>query len=151
MRVRYLDRPAVFSERAGKAFQLANQEAQRLNHAAVGCEHLLLGLVKEAISPAAELLRRAGFGLPWLRRQVERLHPPGPAVGWLPGALPYTAELDEFIDAVIRAGECNGVLPLTPELLLIALVEQPEAVVSRILRQRRLSMWWLRRRLRRLA
>jgi ATP-dependent Clp protease ATP-binding subunit ClpC len=40
-----------FSDRARTVMQLANQEAQRLNHEYIGTEHLLLGLVREV--PAA--------------------------------------------------------------------------------------------------
>ena len=34
-----------FTGRAGKVIQLANGEAQRLNHEYIGTEHILLGLI----------------------------------------------------------------------------------------------------------
>ena len=42
-----------FTDRARKIMQLANQEAQRLNHEYIGTEHILLGLVKEGSGVAA--------------------------------------------------------------------------------------------------
>jgi len=39
-----------FTDRARKVMQLANQEAQRFNHEYIGTEHVLLGLIKEAVS-----------------------------------------------------------------------------------------------------
>src|SRR6266542_1140565 len=143
--------PPSLSERARKAFQLANQEAQRLNHDAIGFEHLLLGLAKEGLSPGALALRRLGFDLSWLRRQTERYHPAGSIEAVLPGALPYTTDLAHFIDEILAAAQSRGGLPLTPESLLAALIDKPGVLVDRILRQRRVSLWRLRRRLRRLA
>src|SRR5579864_3944360 len=114
MRIRFREPLTAFSERARKAFQLANQEAQRLNHTAVGTEHLLLGLAKDNLTSGGAALRRLGFNLPWLRRQVERLHVWGEGGIVLPGALPYTDELEEFIANTMAASENCGVLPLTP-------------------------------------
>jgi ATP-dependent Clp protease ATP-binding subunit ClpC len=143
--------PTLLSGRARKAFQLANQEAQRLNHSAVGTEHLLLGLAKEALSPAATLLRQAGFGLPGLRRRVARLHAPGSDETLLPGSLPYADDVATFLKAVVAAAEACGVVALTPELLLLALLEYPTGLAGRLLRQRRLGWRWLRWQLRRRA
>jgi ATP-dependent Clp protease ATP-binding subunit ClpC len=44
-----------FTDRARKVLQLANQEAQRLNHEYVGTEHILLGLIKEGTGVAARV------------------------------------------------------------------------------------------------
>ena len=46
-----------FTDSAREVFQLANQEAQRLNHEYIGTEHLLLGLVKECSGVAATVLK----------------------------------------------------------------------------------------------
>lgn len=145
MRVLFGDSRVSLSDRSRKAFQLAHQEAQRLNHSAVGAEHLLLGMAKETVSPAASGLRRVGFDLQWVRAKVERLRPRGPDDVGLPSALPYSEQLESFLERVLAAGETCGLLPLTPEYLLAALIEEP---VGQLLHQRRLSLWWLRRKLR---
>lgn len=41
--------------------QLANQEAQRLNHEYLGCEHILIGIVKEGSGVACTVLRNLGI------------------------------------------------------------------------------------------
>jgi ATP-dependent Clp protease ATP-binding subunit ClpC len=151
MRVRFRESLPALSDRSRKAFQLANQEAQRLNHSTIGTEHLLLGLAKESLSPAAIALKWTGFGLTRLRLQVARLHPPGTDSAVLLGALPYAEDLQAFLEAVIAAAESTGVAPLTPELLLLAMLEHPTGLVVRLLRQRRLACWWLRWQLRRVA
>src|SRR5262249_55064682 len=64
-----------FSGRARKVMQLAHQEVQRLNHAAVGTEHILLGLVKVREGAAAVALNNLGVDLRMLRSEVEKLNP----------------------------------------------------------------------------
>ena len=46
-----------FTDRARKVVQLANQEAHRFNHAYIGTEHILLGLVKEGSGVGANVLK----------------------------------------------------------------------------------------------
>jgi ATP-dependent Clp protease ATP-binding subunit ClpC len=142
--------PDCLCARARKAFQLANQEAHRLNHHAVGPEHLLLGLAKEGESPGAWALRWSGFDLRWLRCQVECWHERGPDEDVLPGALPYTADLVAFIDQ-ITAGPAQRPASVAPQHLLAALIREPEYIVADILRRRRLSWWLLRLLLRKVA
>jgi ATP-dependent Clp protease ATP-binding subunit ClpA len=138
--------PASMSSRARKAMQLANQEAQRLHHAAVGLEHLLLGLVKEGVSPGAWALNWCGFTLEWLRRKVEQLHPRGPADIVLPGMLRYSDELLALIATQTAVLESNGALPLEPADFLAGLViNPPTPLIHTILRSKRLSWWFLRR------
>jgi ATP-dependent Clp protease ATP-binding subunit ClpC len=76
-----------FTDRARKVMQLANQEAQRLNHEYIGTEHILLGLVKEGSGIAAGLLKKYQIDLRRLRREVEKRAQYGQAKA-LPGRLP---------------------------------------------------------------
>lgn len=61
-------------------FELALEEAQRLNHRFIGTEHLLLGLIREGEGIAAEVLKSFGLQLEQVRTetlQVLRQHQPG--------------------------------------------------------------------------
>jgi ATP-dependent Clp protease ATP-binding subunit ClpC len=60
-----------FTDRARKAMQLANQEAQRLNDPYVGTDHILLGLVKEAKGAGAHVLARHRIDLVKVREVIE--------------------------------------------------------------------------------
>src|SRR5437870_8000399 len=60
-----------FTERARKVLQLAQEEAQRLNHNYIGTEHLLLGLVREGEGVAANVLANLGVDLNKVRSSVE--------------------------------------------------------------------------------
>src|SRR6478736_6800540 len=62
-----------FTDRARKVMQLANQEAQRLNHEYVGTEHLLLGLLREQEGVAAQVLMNLGLKLEDVREEVLNL------------------------------------------------------------------------------
>jgi hypothetical protein len=55
------DRLNAFTERARRVLQLAQEEAQRLNHHYIGTGHLLLGLIREADGVAGRVL--LGLGL----------------------------------------------------------------------------------------
>src|ERR1700689_2115275 len=62
-----------FTDRARKVMQLANQEAQRLNHEYIGTEHILLGLVKEGSGVAANVLKNLDVDLRKIRLEVEKI------------------------------------------------------------------------------
>jgi ATP-dependent Clp protease ATP-binding subunit ClpC len=67
-----------FTDRAKKVMLLAEQEAQRLNHEHIAPEHVLLGLIKEDAGVAAFVFKNREVDLPRVRREVEKLAPPGP-------------------------------------------------------------------------
>jgi ATP-dependent Clp protease ATP-binding subunit ClpC len=140
--------PAWLSDRARKAFQLANQEAQRLHHRAIGTDHLLLGLAKEGISPGAWALRFSGFDLTWLRSQVECCHPRGRDDEVLPGVLPYATDLTAYVERLMT-GTAESAASVTPQQLLAKLIREPGSRVREILERRWISWcllrWLLRR------
>lgn len=59
-----------FSVAANRSIDLAGDEARRLKHPYIGTEHLLLGVLAEGHSPAAQMLRRAGAPLKACREKV---------------------------------------------------------------------------------
>src|SRR5947209_4719852 len=74
-----------FSASCERALQYATEEADRLLHSYVGTEHLLLGLLREESSVAAEVLAARGLRIEAVReaivellRRGEQPEPPGP-------------------------------------------------------------------------
>src|SRR5690348_16659946 len=61
-KVTYSDQTAqmYITPRIKRVFDLAGEEAQRLQDSYIGVEHLLLGLIKEGDGGAARLLKQAG-------------------------------------------------------------------------------------------
>ena len=61
-----------FTDRSRKAMALANEEAYRLNHAYIGSEHILLGLLEEGSGVAATVLKNLDVDSRKVRREVEK-------------------------------------------------------------------------------
>ena len=62
-----------FTQRAQRAILHAQEEARELNHAAVGTEHLLLGLIREGEGVAARALLNLGADLGKIREEVAKV------------------------------------------------------------------------------
>ncbi len=62
-----------FTDSARRALKLAQQEAERMQHAQIGTEHLLLGLLREQEGIASRVLRELGLQSGDVERWVERL------------------------------------------------------------------------------
>src|SRR5205809_6723724 len=90
-----------FTDRARKVMQLANQEAQRLNHEFSGTEHILLGLVKEGSGVAAKALENLDVDLRKIRLEVEKIVQNGPAAVTTE-RLPQTPRAKKVIEYAIE-------------------------------------------------
>src|SRR5438067_9106601 len=90
-----------FTDRARKVMQLANREAQRLNHEYIGHEHILLGLVKEGSGVAANVLKNLDIVLHKIRLEIERLTGACPEA-CTPGKLPQTPRAKKVIEFAIE-------------------------------------------------
>ena len=68
------------SDECKHVFGYAAEEAEGMSHTYIGTEHLLLGLLREEKSFAAELLRERGLRLDGVRETLRRgdLNQPGP-------------------------------------------------------------------------
>ncbi len=60
------------SNECNRALAYAAEEAERLSHQHIGTEHLLLGLLREEKSFAAEILQEHGLQLPAVREELQR-------------------------------------------------------------------------------
>lgn len=62
-----------YSSLAKKAIELATAESSELRHSYLGCEHLLLGLLREGTSPSAKRLVQLGVTIGAARTETLRL------------------------------------------------------------------------------
>ena len=67
--------PLPVTPRAKKVLEYAICESHDLNHSYVGTEHILLGLTREDMGVAAQLLMNAGLTYAKIRDAVARLRP----------------------------------------------------------------------------
>ncbi|MGH2453992.1 MAG: Clp protease N-terminal domain-containing protein, partial [Anaerolineales bacterium] len=60
-----------FTERARRVIILAQEEAKRLNHSAVGTEHILLGIIREGEGVASKVLESLNISPERVRAEIE--------------------------------------------------------------------------------
>jgi hypothetical protein len=121
-----------FTDRARKVMQLANQEAQRLNHEYIGTEHILLGLVKEGSGLAAQIFKDLSIDLQKVRLEVEKLVQFGPATVTL-GKLPQTPRARKAIEYAIEESRSLGHNYVGTEHLLLGVLREGQGVGATVL------------------
>jgi ATP-dependent Clp protease ATP-binding subunit ClpC len=132
-----------FTERAQRVFMLAQEEARRLRHPAVGTEHLLLGLLHEGEGIAARALQSLGLDLNKVRDEVERIVAPGDSrVG---DEIGLTPRAKKVLELAHEEGRRQGVSYVGTEHLLLGLIREGEGVAARVLINQGLTMDSVRR------
>jgi ATP-dependent Clp protease ATP-binding subunit ClpC len=121
-----------FTDRARKVMQLANQEAQRLNHEYIGTEHILLGLVKEGSGVAANVLKNLDIDLRKVREEIERLVARSLDVS-TPGKLPQTPRAKKVTEYAIEEARNLNHNYVGTEHILLGLLREEEGVAAQVL------------------
>jgi hypothetical protein len=112
--------------------QLANQEAQRFNHAYIGTEHILIGLVKEGGGVAANVLKNLDVDLRKIHLEVEKLVQSGPDMVTM-GKLPQTPRAKKVIEYAMEEARNLGHNYVGTEHILLGLLREQETVAAQIL------------------
>jgi len=121
-----------FTDRARKVMQLANSEAQRLNHEYIGTEHILLGLIKEGSGVAANTLKNLDVDLRKVRQEVERIVVSGPDRVKL-GKLPHTPQAKKVLEHSIEEARLLKHNYVGTEHLLLGLLREQDGVAAQVL------------------
>src|SRR6201984_433162 len=121
-----------FTDRARKGMQVANQGAQRFNHANVGTEHGLLGLIKEGSGVAANVLKNLDVDLRKIRNEVEKIVQAGPDMVTM-GKLPQTPRAKKVIEYAIEEARNLNHNYVGTEHLLLGLLREQEGVAAQVL------------------
>jgi ATP-dependent Clp protease ATP-binding subunit ClpC len=123
-----------FTDRAKKVIQIAQQEAQRLNHEAVATEHILMGLARDSSGVAANVLKKLIGDLRKVRAAAEKLVPARPAAKQTEEEkLPLTAGARQVVDGAQEEARELGHNHVGTEHLLLALLKVGDGAASRIL------------------
>lgn len=132
-----------FTERAQRVILLAQEEARRLKHPAVGTEHLLLGLLREGEGVAAKALQTLGVNLQKVREDVEKIVAPGET---RPGEeIGLTPRAKKVLELAQEEGRRQGVSYVGTEHILLGLIREGEGVAARVLISQGLSLDKVRR------
>jgi len=120
-----------FTDRARAVMQLANQEAQRLNHTRVRTEHMLLGLAKEGSGVAANVLKNLDLDLGKIRLEVEKLVPAGGTMQAI-GKMPLSTAAENAGLTAIAEAMAVGDSHVGTEHLLLGLMREVENVAVQV-------------------
>jgi ATP-dependent Clp protease ATP-binding subunit ClpC len=120
-----------FTDRARRVVVLAQEEARMLNHAHIGTEHLLLGLVHEGQGVAARALEALGISLEAVRREVEEIIGQGERP--LSGHIPFTPRAKKVLELSLRESNELGHEYIGTEHILLGLVREGEGVAAQVL------------------
>jgi ATP-dependent Clp protease ATP-binding subunit ClpC len=120
-----------FTEGARRVIVLAPMEAGLLDHAYVGTEHLLLGLLHGDEDVAARALDALGVKLEAARHQVEAIV--GRGSSSFPGHPPFTPRAKRVLEWSLREALQLGRHDIGPEHILLALIREGEGVAAEVL------------------
>ncbi|MEV0715274.1 ATP-dependent Clp protease ATP-binding subunit [Asanoa sp. NPDC050611] len=120
-----------FTDRSRRVVILAQEEARIFNHASIGTEHLLLGILKEGENVGARALVGLGLSLVSVRQQVEEVIGAGgkPAAGHIP----FTPRARRVLELALREAIQLGHGHIGPEHVLLGLVRDGGGVGAQVL------------------
>jgi ATP-dependent Clp protease ATP-binding subunit ClpC len=120
-----------FTDRARRVVVLAQEESRSLNHAYIGTEHLLLGLVHEGEGVAAKALEALGISLESVRAEVEEIV--GRGTSEVAGHIPFTPRAKKALELSLREALNLGHNYIGTEHVLLGLISEAEGVAARVL------------------
>jgi ornithine carbamoyltransferase len=120
-----------FTERARRVVFFAQEEAARLGMGEVDAEHLLLGLVREDDSVAAQILDQLGIPLGRIRAEVERVVTRGS--GNLGENMQLTPTAKKVIDLAYEQSQVLNNDYIGTEHLLLGILREEESVAATVL------------------
>ena len=110
---------------------LAQEEARVLNHAYIGTEHILLGLIAEEESIAARALTQLGVDLGQVRGAVEEII--GAGTEPAPGQIPFTPRAKKVLELSLRESIGLGHNYIGTEHILLGMAREGEGVANQVL------------------
>src|ERR1700692_3423831 len=120
-----------FTDRARRVLVLAQEEARDLNHAFIGTEHILLGLIREGEGVAAKALDALGVTFDVVREKVEEAI--GANTNPSPGSPPFTPRAKKVLELSLREALQLGHSYIGTEHMLLGLVREGEGVAATVL------------------
>ena len=119
-----------FTPRAKEVLALALKEAKRFNHAYVGTEHLLLGLIKLGQGVAVNVLERMGLDLERVRMEVEKHVGPHPETKMTEN-ISYTPRAKKVLALAGNEAQALKHSYIGTEHILLGLLREGEGIAAR--------------------
>ena len=119
-----------FDSASKRTLALAQDEAVRLGHNWIGTEHLMLAIVRDA-GRAHDALASLGVELQSARAAVEAIMPR--RADATPSEITLTPRMHQLFGKAIGMSRANHRAEITPVLLLLALIDDADAVGTQVL------------------
>jgi ATP-dependent Clp protease ATP-binding subunit ClpC len=120
-----------FTERARRVIILAQEEAKRLNHSAVGTEHILLGIIREGEGVASKVLESLNISPERVRSEIEAAIGRGERTPYEEVA--FTPRAKKVLELALDEARRLGHNYIGTEHLLLGLIREGEGVAARVL------------------
>jgi ATP-dependent Clp protease ATP-binding subunit ClpC len=127
-----------FNEKAIKNVVLAQEEARNTGHNLVGTEHILLGVIGEGTSIAADLLNNLGVELDNTREIA--LEVVGKGSGFIPANIPFTPKAKRILEQAFNEARQLKSNFISPEHILLAIVKQSDNMAARLLTEQNIDL-----------
>ena len=124
-----------FTRAARRAVSDAQEQARALGHRYIGDGHLLLGVLHEPGSGAAEILRARGVSEDAFRARLLELDRGDDQQEPSGSQLPFTPRAKKVLELALREALALGTNAVGTEHLLLGIAREPESVAVRILRE----------------
>ncbi|MGI8428597.1 MAG: Clp protease N-terminal domain-containing protein [Solirubrobacteraceae bacterium] len=125
-----------FTQTARKAVSDAQEQARALGHNFIGVEHLLLGVLHEPASGAAEILSARGVSEEAFRVRLLEIMVGGENYEAPPGSgLPFAPRAKKVLEFALREALALGRNAVGTEHLLLGIAGEQDSVAMRILRE----------------
>ncbi len=126
---------AKFSQRVKEVIQYSREEAIRLGHDYIGCEHLLLGIIREGEGKAIQTLKVLDIDPLRLKKSIEDVIKSTAVKTANLGNIPLTKQAEKalkitYLEAKIFKTELIGT-----EHLLLSILRDEDNIASRVLNQ----------------
>ena len=121
----------LFTDRSRRVLVYAQDEARDLEHAFIGTEHIVLGLIREADGVAARAIDALGVTYDVVRGRVQRTTEREPNTS--SNSLAFTSRAKKTIEMSMREAQALRHSSIGTEHLLLGLVRQGRGAAVRIL------------------
>ncbi|NLE46261.1 MAG: ATP-dependent Clp protease ATP-binding subunit [Chloroflexi bacterium] len=122
-----------FTDPARRALGLAQQEAERMGHAQIGTEHLLLGLLRENDGIAGRVLRSLGLQTGDVQHWIQRLSSVRPQTGMVGLEVELTPRTKRVLEIAGDEARRLGDTRIDTQHLLLGLMNQGDGTAIEIL------------------
>ena len=123
-----------FTNAARRVLKLAQQEAKRRQHARIGTEHLLLGLLREEAGTASQVLHKLGLQSGDVEHWVERLSTMGERASMLKQDLDLTPRTQRVLELAKEEAQHRGAARIDTHHILLGLVREGDGTAIDILK-----------------